>query len=124
MNNNSVEVNSDNQNVPHIFKVDSKKKALQDNTMSVHSLCDEKNIHLKCIWLHKAKNTKVDTLNRMSDCDDWSIKQVAYEYFDEAWGKHTCDRFASSYNNKYAVFNSKYDCANTSELTHLRGMVK
>lgn len=50
----------------------------------------------------------------MSDCDDWSIKQVVYEYFDEAWGKHTWDRFASSYNNKCEVFNSKYDCAKTS----------
>lgn len=114
VNNNSVEVNSDNQNVPHILKVGSKKKALQDITMSVHSLCEEKNIHLNCIWLPRAKNTKADTLSRMSDCDDWSIKQVVYEYFDEALGKHTCDRFASSYNNKCEVFNSKYDCAKTS----------
>lgn len=40
--NNSVEVNSDNRNVPHILKVGIKKKALQDITMSLHSLYDEK----------------------------------------------------------------------------------
>lgn len=114
VNNNSVEVNSDNRNVPHILKVGSKKKDLQDIAISVHSLCEEKNIHLNCIWLPRAQNTKADTLSRMSDCDDWLIKQVVYEYFDEAWGKHTCDRFASSYNNKCEVFNSKYDCAETS----------
>lgn len=32
VNNNSVEVNSDNRNVPHILKVGSKKKDLQDIT--------------------------------------------------------------------------------------------
>lgn len=42
VNYNSVEVNLDNQNVPHILKVGSKKKALQDIAMSVHSLCDKK----------------------------------------------------------------------------------
>lgn len=78
VNNNSVEVNSDNRNVPHILKVGSKKKALQDITMSVHSLYDEKHIHLNCIWLPRSQNTKADTLRRMSICDDWSIQQVVY----------------------------------------------
>lgn len=51
MNNISAEVNSDNRNVSYILKVGSMKKALQDITMSVHSLCEEKSIHLNCIWL-------------------------------------------------------------------------
>lgn len=72
VNNNLVEVNSDNRNVPHMLRVDSKKNALQDITMYVHNLCHEKIF----ICLNIAQHTKADTLNRMSDYDDLSIEQV------------------------------------------------
>ena len=51
-------------------------------------------------------NTKADTLSRMSDCNDWGIQSWVFEYLDELWGTHTCDRFASDYNTKCKNFNS------------------
>jgi hypothetical protein len=74
----SVEIKSDNQNVPHILKVGSKKKCLQDIVMSVHDQCKQAtcNIQLNSKWLPKAANIRADNLSRMSDCDDWEILTI------------------------------------------------
>lgn len=86
--NRTVQIVCDNRNVELILKVGSKKLNIRDNTIT-------------------------DRLSKLSDCDDWSIKQVVFDYFDNRWGPHTCDRFASSYNNKCKLFNSKSLCAGT-----------
>ena len=82
--------------------------------MSVHDQCNKDIIQLNSKWLPRALNGSADTLSRMSDCDDWEIKQVVFDYFDKAWGKHTCDRFASKYNSTCERFNSKYWCSGSS----------
>lgn len=101
---------SDNKNVQHILKVGSKKKTLQDIAMSVHTFCDEQKIKVKCKWVPREENVRADCLSRMSDCDDWSVKQCVFEYFDNIWGPHTCDRFADLNNSKCKNFNSKHRC--------------
>ena len=111
---NSVEVYSDNQNVQHILKVGSKTKLLQDIAMSVHGFCEGKNIDLNCTWVPRKENTKADSLSRISCCDDWAIKENVFDYFNQLWGPHTYDRFATRYNTKCSLFNSKTWCAGTS----------
>ena len=37
-----------------------------------------------------------------------------FESLDKLWGPHTCDRFASKYNRKCDIFNSKYWCKESS----------
>lgn len=106
----SVEINSDNQNVAHILRVGSKKKKLQDIAMSVHSMCKDKAIQIEGKWIPREENRKADSLSRITDCDDWSVKQCVFDYFDIIWGSHTCDRFANFYNSKCKNFNSKYWC--------------
>lgn len=69
---------SDNKNVQHILKVGSKKKKLQDIAMSVHTFCDEHKIKVNCKWVPRAVNVRADSLSRMSDCDDWSVKQCVF----------------------------------------------
>lgn len=66
--------------------------------MAVHQFCNCNSIVVSCKWIPRADNTIADKLSKQSDCDDWSIKQVVFDYFDYRWGAHTCDRFASSYN--------------------------
>lgn len=112
----SVEVYSDNKNVQHILKVGSKKRKLQDIAMSVHTFCDEKKIKVKCKWVPREENVRADCLSRMSDCDDWSVKQCVFEYFDNIWGPHTCDRFADLNNSKCKSFNSKHWCRGSSAI--------
>ena len=34
-----------------------------------------------------------DQISRISDYDDYSIKDDVFAYIDEAWGAHTIDRF-------------------------------
>lgn len=112
----SVEVYSDNKNVQHILKVGSKKRKLQDIAMSVHTFCDEQKIKVKCKWVPREENVRADCLSRMSDCDDWSVKQCVFEYFDNIWGPHTCDRFADLNNSKCKSFNSKHWCRGSSAI--------
>lgn len=97
----------------NILKVGSKKMKLQNIAMAVHQFCNCNSIVVSCKWIPRADNSIADRLSLLSDCDDWSIKQVVFDYFDNRWGPHTCDRFASSYNNKCKIFNSKYLCAGT-----------
>ena len=106
----SVVVNTDNQNVPYILKVGSKKKKLQNIAMSVHNWCESQDVQIEGKWIPRSKNLKADSLSRMTDCDDWSVKQCVFDYFDMIWGPYTCDRFADLYNSKCKKFNSKYWC--------------
>ncbi|XP_062570673.1 uncharacterized protein LOC134232701 [Saccostrea cucullata] len=118
----SVEINSDNKNVQHILKVGSKKKKLQDIAMSVHRLCNEKDIQITGKWIPISENVRADSLSRMTDCDDWSVRQCVFDYFDNIWGPHTCDRFADRHNSKCENFNSKYWCAGSSAVDALSQM--
>lgn len=78
----SVDIFCDNQNVEHILQVGSKKRKLQNIAISVKNFCSDNGIVLKSQWIPRANNTFADRLSKLSDCDDWSIKQSVFDYFD------------------------------------------
>ena len=59
------------------------------------------------------KNVKADKISKAIDCDDWQIDNETYTRLDDTWGPHTVDRFATDYNTKCSVFNSKHWCPRT-----------
>lgn len=59
------------------------------------------------------KIKKLTLLSRLKDMDDWSNDDEIFEYYEELWGIHTVDRFATHYNKKCVRFNSKYLCPDT-----------
>ena len=79
----SVEVFCDNQNVEHILQVGSKKRKLQNIAMSVKNFCSSNGILLKCHWIPREENVVADRLSKLSDCDDWSVRQNVFDYFDK-----------------------------------------
>ena len=75
--------------------------------MSVHNWCENQDVQIEGKWIPRSKNLKGDSLSTMTDCDDWSVKQCVFDYFDMILGPYTCDRFADLY-CKCIKFNSKY----------------
>lgn len=93
-----VQIFCDNRNVEYILKVGSKKLKFQNIVMVVYQFCNCNSIVVSCRWILRVDNIIVDRLSKLSDCDDWFIKQVVFDYFDNRWGLYMCDRFVSSYN--------------------------
>ena len=62
----------------------------------------------------REQNKVADSLSRYVDDDDWSISEDVFASIDKVWGAHTVDRFASNYNTKCVVFNSKFWCPGTA----------
>jgi len=47
-------------------------------------------------------------MSRVIDFDDYTIHDDVFDTLDRLWDPHTCDRFASYYNAKLTLFNSRY----------------
>lgn len=60
------------------------------------------------------ENVRADTISKSVDCDDWEIDTSIFSHLNSVWGPHTVDRFASDYNTKCTIFNSKHYCPGTS----------
>ncbi|VDI20858.1 Hypothetical predicted protein [Mytilus galloprovincialis] len=105
---------TDNQNIVYIIKQGSKKGDLQLIAIKIANVCKLNNIVLLPQWVPREKNVKADQISKSVDCDDWGIDPEVYSVLDNLWGPHTVDRFASDYNTKCLVFNSKHWCPNTS----------
>ena len=56
----------------------------------------------------RSQNERADKLSRLIDRDNWSVSDQLFAYFDTLWGPHTVDWFASYYNNKINIFNSRF----------------
>ncbi|VDI14245.1 Hypothetical predicted protein [Mytilus galloprovincialis] len=92
----------------------SRKGDLQLIAIKIANVCKLNNIVLLPQWVPRDENVKADQISKSVDCDDWGIDQEVYSVLDNLWGPHTVDRFASDYNTKCLVFNSKHWCPNTS----------
>ena len=99
---------TDNQSVARIAAHGSMNPELQEIALSICQTCLKNNIHIDMEWIPRSQNQKADMLSRQMDRDDWGISDQVFSFFDELWGPHTVDRFASYYNKKVARFNSRY----------------
>ncbi len=99
---------TDNQSVERIAVQGSMKEDLQKIAVSICRSCLQRNIHLEMEWVPRMENERADKLSRFIDNDDWSISDDCFQYFDELWGPHSVDRFASYYNKKIGRFNSRF----------------
>ena len=72
-----------------------------------------RNISIKTNWVPRSENPFADELSRYIDHDDWSINHELYLIFEEKWGPHNIDRFATHYNSHCLRFNSKIWCPGT-----------
>ncbi|VDI58959.1 Hypothetical predicted protein [Mytilus galloprovincialis] len=76
----TVKIYTDNQNVPHILRVGSKKQKLQDIATAIKQTCVDSNINIITQWVPRENNTHADKLSRHTDHDDWAIHS---DIFDE-----------------------------------------
>ena len=111
--NEKVRVISDNKNVSKILHIGSKKPYLQSIACDIEDSCSKFDIKIHGLWRPRNENKKADYLSRINDRDDWEVSDQVYQYYEQLWGLHTVDRFATHYNNKCARFNSKYWCPGT-----------
>jgi hypothetical protein len=109
-----VVVKTDNANVPIILRNGSKKPELQNISVEIDNLCRTQHMSVTSQWVPRAENNYADMLSKITDCDDWGIKQWVFDFLDQKWGKHLYDRFANDYNTKCALFNSRAWCKGTS----------
>ena len=105
---------SDNQNIVHILNKGSRKIDLQQISIKIANVCTLHNIVLLPQWVPREENVKADKISKRTNCDDWEIDEDVFTKLNNVWGPHTIDRFASDYNTKCKVFNSKYWCPGTT----------
>ncbi|XP_052080798.1 uncharacterized protein LOC127718788 [Mytilus californianus] len=103
----TVKINTDNQNVPHILRVGSRKQKLQDIAIDIKQTCVSSNINIITQWVPREKNTHADTLSRHTDHDDLAIHSDIFDEINSLWGPYTIHRFATHYNTQCERFNSK-----------------
>ena len=107
-------VNTDNTSACSILGKGSKKPHLQEIAMKIDNLCRTKGIKVDCCWIPRTVNVQADFLSRCHDSDDWSVLDWLFRFLDKKWGPYTVDRFASDYNAKCEIFNSRFWCPHTS----------
>lgn len=110
---------TDNQNIVHIMNKGSRKVELQNISIEIANVCFLHSITLLPQWIPREQNVKADEISKQSDCDDWEIDIDIFSFLDNLWGPHTVDRFASDYNTKCKVFNSKCWCPGTTGINSL-----
>lgn len=99
---------TDSQNVVSIIEYGSKVRELQDLALDIFLLCFKYEVRLVPYWIPRDQNTVADSISRIIDFDDYTVKDEVFCYLDGIWGPHTIDRFACYYNTKLPRFNSRY----------------
>ena len=105
---------TDNQNIVHIINKGSRKRDLQQIAVKIADACNSSGVILLPQWVPRHENIRADQISKSIDCDDWEIDTDIFSFLDSIWGPHTVDRFASDYNTKCKVFNSKHYYPGTS----------
>ena len=105
---------SDNQNVVRILQTGSKKHDLQCEALAIFSMSLKYQLRIEPEWIPRTLNQQADWLSRIEDYDDWAIHPHHFRMIDDAWGPHTVDRFACSYNAHLSRFNSRLESGDGS----------
>lgn len=112
---------TDNQSAVRIVLNGSRKFDLQALAMAIFTSCSDYDITLELEWIPRSENEIADSISREVDRDDWSVSQECFEFFEQAFGPHTVDCFASAENTKLKKFYSRYwepACAGVDGLCH------
>ena len=111
--NETIQWNSDNQNVGRIIQVGSTKPVLQLLALQIYHLCLQNNNKIHSVSRPREENTLADHFSRPNDTDDFGIDFKSFYYIQRKLGARTVDRFADDKNTKLNRFNSKYYCPNS-----------
>lgn len=65
------------------------------------------------VWIPREENELADFYSRCLDDDDWRIADSVFQLLERRWGPHNVDRFATHYNTKCILFNSRVWCPGT-----------
>ncbi|XP_062603797.1 uncharacterized protein LOC134265592 [Saccostrea cucullata] len=114
--NSKLKVISDCKNVSKIMQVGSKKPYLQIIANQIFDTCCENSVRVCNVWKPRNENKRADFLSRVTDMDDWSVRDEVFDIYEKLWGVHTVDRFSTHYNKKCERFNSKYWCPGTEAI--------
>ena len=99
---------TDNQAVPLIVNVGSRKPQLQLLAKQTAEICSSLGIELYVSWIPRVENGRADTISRFLDKDDWYISYDIFAWLNTLWGLFTVDRFATCYNRQVGRFNSLF----------------
>ena len=69
--NESIQWNSNNQNVGRIIQVGSTKPDLHSLALQIYYLCMQNNNRIHSVWIPREENTLADHYSRPNDTDDW-----------------------------------------------------
>ncbi len=103
-----IQWNTDNQGVPSIILKGSSRDNLQAIAMDIFRISVRFNLSLEPVWLPRSLNSFADSISRVQDFDNWSVRREIFDYIDSAFGPHTCDCFADSNNPLLPKFYSRF----------------
>lgn len=106
--NSSVKWFSDSQTCVHVVKVGSTNLELQNEALSIMSLCTRHNIDLDIQWVPRSENVIADNISKIRDTDEWEVSGEFFSFMERHWGPYDVDRFASYRNRKTVRYNSKF----------------
>ena len=86
---------TDNQAAAHIIMNGSRRPHLQKEALRIQKACLSKSIRLSAEWVPREENELADYYSKVVDTDDWQLNPEVFKQFDQAWGPHTLDCFAS-----------------------------
>ena len=95
LSNSRVKWFTDNQSVEIIAVKGSMKPDLQNIVLSICRTCMHRNIQLEMEWVPRADSQRADMLSKIIDNDDWQVSDECFHLFENLWGPHSVDRFAS-----------------------------
>ena len=99
----------DNQAVQHILtNLTSRSPELMHELRKLWWLLDSNDITLRAKYSRSAANVWADRLSRAVDNGDWKLNPSLFQLFDERWGPHSFDRFATANNCQVPRFNSAH----------------
>ena len=104
-----VKLFEDNQAVMYIInKLSTKSPAIMTELRRLWLLLDTNDIRLRAEYIRSAENVFADALSREEDDEDWQLHPRLFEDYEDRWGPHTIDRFASANNTHCTRFNSRW----------------
>eukprot|EP00873_Tetraselmis_striata_P039104 jgi/Tetstr1/459368/TSEL_004748.t1 len=94
--------------VVHIFaKLSSRSTLLMAELRKLYFILDSDDITIRARYIKTMANIWAIRLSREIDYDDWAFNLRHFNHFDNIWGRHTIDRFATMENARLPRYNSR-----------------
>ena len=106
----TVQWNTDNQNVVSIILNGSPKAHLQRLAVDIFNLSLKYNVEIIPKWIPRSENDIADHFSKLTDNDNWGIDNSTFRFIEQTFGKFSIDQFADELNKKVQRFNAKFYC--------------